>query len=283
MVETIDEHTCFGGVQGFYRHRSDETGLPMKFSVYQPPLAARKRVPALFYLAGLTCTEATFPIKAGAQRLAAELGVMLISPDTSPRSTGIAGEGDHWEIGTGAGFYLDASQAPWSKHFRMGSYVANELRELVCREFKAAPGRLGIMGHSMGGHGALTLALKNPGVYKSVSALAPICAPSRCSWGVNAFTHYLGPDKQAWAQHDASELMRGLRSPYPAGILVDQGLADKFLQDQLHPELLEEACEVAQQPLTLRRHAGCDHGYFFVQTHIEDHLRFHAARLSAQV
>jgi S-formylglutathione hydrolase len=233
----------------------------------------------LFYLAGLTCTEETFPIKAGAQRVAAELGLMLVAPDTSPRRTGIEGEAAEWDFGTGAGFYLDATQAPWAPHFRMESYVVDELRTLVIERFGADPARLGLFGHSMGGHGALTLALRYPGVYRSLSAFAPIAAPAQCPWGEKAFSRYLGSDRETWKAHDASELMRGARTPYPQGILVDQGLADKFLAEQLKPELFERACAEAAQPLTLRRHAGYDHGYYFIASFVEDHLRWHAERL----
>jgi len=275
MFETISEHACFGGVQGFYRHASSSIGLPMPFAVFKPPVVNA----TLFYLAGLTCSEETFPIKAGAQRVAAELGLMLVAPDTSPRRTGIAGEADEWDFGTGAGFYLDAAAAPWATHFRMESYVVDELRALVIERFGADAGRIGLFGHSMGGHGALTLALRHPGVYRSLSAFAPIAAASRCPWGEKAFSRYLGGDRSAWAAHDASELMRAARTPYPQGILVDQGLADKFLVEQLKPEAFEAACAAAAQPLTLRRHAAFDHGYYFIASFVEDHLRWHAQRL----
>ncbi|MFL9925916.1 S-formylglutathione hydrolase [Herbaspirillum lusitanum] len=276
MIEKLSEHGCFGGVQGFYQHASAEIGLPMRFSVFRPQRAvAGEKLPVLFYLAGLTCTEETFMTKGGAQRLAAELGLILVSPDTSPRGAGIAGESDSWDFGVGAGFYLDATQAPWSKHYRMYSYVVNELRQAVLDEFSGDAQRIGIFGHSMGGHGALTLALRNPGVYRSVSAFAPIAAPSQCPWGHKAFGNYLGADQSAWLQYDASELMKGLRTPYPQGILIDQGLSDKFLAEQLLPEQFELACKQAKQPLTVRRHAGYDHGYYFISTFMEDHLRFH--------
>ncbi len=280
MLELLNEHRCHDGVQRYYRHASQEIGLPMKFSVYLPPQAAEQAVPVLYYLAGLTCTEETFAIKAGAQRLAAHYGLMLVAPDTSPRGAGVAGEDEAWEFGTGAGFYLDATQAPWSTHYRMESYVTRELYDLVQRELPAQPGQAGIFGHSMGGHGALTLALRHPDRYRSVSAFAPIAAPSRCPWGHKAFGGYLGEDRQAWAQHDASALMAASRqAPFPGGILVDQGLADQFLAEQLYPETFEEACARAGQPLTLRRHAGYDHGYFFISTFMQDHLAFHASQL----
>ena len=280
MLEIVSEHVCVGGVQRFYRHDSREIGLPMRFSVFIPPQAAQGPVPALFYLAGLTCTEETFMIKAGAQRVAAELGLMLIAPDTSPRGAGVDGETASWDFGVGAGFYLDATQPAWSQHYRMYSYL-HELRELVARELPVDAQRIGIFGHSMGGHGALTIALKRPDVFRSVSAFAPIAAPSQCPWGVKAFSGYLGEDRAAWAQYDASLLMAQLKTPFPAGILIDQGLGDKFLQEQLYPEAFEAACQTAAQPLTLRRHAGYDHGYYFISTFVEDHLRFHAKNLTA--
>ncbi len=288
-LEPISEHACFGGVQRFYKHMSAEIGLPMRFGLFLPPQAlAGQPVPLLTYLAGLTCTEETFAIKAGAQRAAAQLGLALLTPDTSPRNTGVDSEDHHWEFGAGAGFYLDATQAPWSGHWCMESYLIKELLPAVCAAFQLRPDRLGITGHSMGGHGALTLALRHPGRFQSVSAFAPICAPTQCPWGRHAFTGYLGQEDaaapgqsaSAWAAHDASALMAQQASaPYPGGILIDQGLADKFLADQLHPEAFEAACATAGQPLTLRRHAGYDHGYYFVASFVEDHLRHHAAAL----
>ena len=277
-LELLSEHACFGGVQRFYQHDSAAIGLPMRFSVYLPPQASGGPVPGLLYLAGLTCTEETFATKASAQRVAAELGLALIAPDTSPRGAGIAGEADSWDFGVGAGFYLDATQAPWSTHYRMESYLLRDLLPLIGDALPIDTQRLGITGHSMGGHGALTLALRNPGRFQSLSAFAPICAPSKCPWGQKAFTGYLGDAPEAWQQHDASALM-GLRSGalFPQGILVDQGLGDNFLDMQLHPHLFEQACATAGQPLTLRRHAGYDHGYYFISSFIEDHLRHHAA------
>ena len=275
--ETLSEHRCFGGVQGFYRHASTEIGLPMRFGVFLPPQAEHRPVPVLFYLAGLTCTEETFAIKAGAQRVAAELGLAIVTPDTSPRDTGIDGASAAWDFGHGAGFYLDATQAPWSRHFRMESWVTRELRELVLSTFPTDPSRVGIFGHSMGGHGALTLALRHPELYRSVSAFAPIAAPTQCPWGEKAFSGYLGDDRSAWAGHDATALIQGGRRVPP--LLIDQGMADQFLAGQLHPHLLEQACEAGGQPLTLRRHAGYDHGYYFIASFVEDHLRHHAAQL----
>lgn len=276
-------HGCFGGAQRFYRHNSHEIGLPMKFSVYLPPQApaqAGDKIPALLYLAGLTCNEETFMIKAGAQRLAAEMGMALIAPDTSPRGPAVQsidGASASWDFGIGAGFYLDATQAPWRPHWRMESYLIRELLPLVTQHLPIDAQRLGIFGHSMGGHGALTLALRHPGLFKTVSAFAPICAPSQCPWGEKAFTGYLGADRTAWGEYDATVLMQNQpMAPYPDGILIDQGLADQFLAQQLHPHLFEEACAHIGQPLTLRRHAGYDHGYYFIQTFMEDHLAHHA-------
>ena len=276
-------HACFGGAQRYYEHFSSEIGLAMKFSVYLPPKAVLgEKVPALIYLAGLTCTEETFMTKAGAQRLAAELNIALICPDTSPRGAGLAGEADSWDFGVGAGFYLDATTTPWALHWRMESYILNDLLPLVGSKLPVDMARLGIFGHSMGGHGALTLALRHPGKFKSLSAFAPIANPVNCAWGQKAFTGYLGDDKAEWAKHDASELMSTQTSaPYPGGILIDQGLADKFLMEkQLLPEAFEAACAKAGQPLTLRRQAGYDHGYYFIQTFIDDHLRHHAQQLT---
>jgi S-formylglutathione hydrolase len=282
-LELISEHACFGGVQRFYKHASSEIGLPMHFGLFLPPQAlAGEQVPLLTYLAGLTCTEETFAVKAGAQRTAAELGLALLSPDTSPRNTGVDSEDHHWDFGVGAGFYLDATQSPWSGHWCMESYLLKELLPAVLGEFRLAQERQGLFGHSMGGHGALTLALRHPGVFASVSAFAPICAPTQCPWGHKAFTGYLGQDESTWREHDASLLMAAqTRAPYPAGILIDQGLADKFLQEQLHPEAFEAACAAAGQPLTLRRHAGYDHGYYFIASFVADHLRHHAQALRA--
>jgi S-formylglutathione hydrolase len=274
MLELISEHACFGGVQRFYRHTSDAIGLPMRFSVFLPPQAHSAQVPALMFLAGLTCTEETFMTKAGAQQHAARLGMILIAPDTSPRGAGVPGESDGWDLGVGAGFYVDATVAPWRTHYRMYSYLL-ELRTLVLAEFPVAEGSLGIMGHSMGGHGALVLALRNPGLFASVSALAPICAPTHCPWGEKAFSAYLGADFAAWQRYDASALMEGLQTPFPQGILIDQGLSDKFLAGQLYPHAFETACRRAAQPLTLNRHQGYDHGYYFIATVIEAHLKFH--------
>ncbi len=279
MPQLLNEHACFGGIQRFYSFDSDAIGLPMRFSVYLPPGAEGKRLPVLFYLAGLTCTEETFMTKAGAQRVAAELGLILVAPDTSPRGAGVPGETDSWDFGAGAGFYVDALQQPWARHYRMYSHIL-ELRELVLGMLPADPERVGIFGHSMGGHGALVMALRNPDAFRSVSAFAPIAAPVRCPWGQKAFGGYLGPDQAAWRGYDATELMSAMdAAPFPGGILIDQGLADTFLAEQLYPEAFEQACARAGQPLQLRRHAGYDHGYYFISSFIEDHLRFHHSQL----
>lgn len=277
--ETISEQRCFGGIQGFYSHESRETGGTMKFAVYRPPQAASGKVPVLYYLAGLTCTEETFIIKAGAQRIAAELGLMLVAPDTSPRNTGIDGATGDWEFGEAAGFYLDATTPAFAPRFRMYSYVTRELPALIGAGFATADAaRTGIFGHSMGGHGALTIALKNPGTYRSVSAFAPIVAPSQVPWGLKALPRYLGEDREAWKAYDTVELLRGGHR-FDGTLLVDQGDADKFLEPQLKPELLAAAAEAAGQPLTLRLQPGYDHSYYFIQTFIEDHLRHHAQAL----
>jgi S-formylglutathione hydrolase len=278
--ELLSEHACFGGMQRFYQHDSREIGLPMRFSVFLPPQAAQGAVPALVYLAGLTCNEETFMVKAGAQRLAAELGLALIAPDTSPRGANIPGETQSWDLGVGAGFYLDATQAPWSQHYRMETYITAELLPLLANTLPVDAGRIGIFGHSMGGHGALTLALRHPDLFRSVSAFAPLCAPSQCPWGRKAFNGYLGADIATWAAHDATALMGSMKKPpYPGGILIDQGLSDKFLADQLLPQLFEAACAASGQALTLRRHEGYDHGYYFISSFMDDHLRFHAQQL----
>jgi len=282
--ELLTAHACYGGAQRFYKHDSREIGLPMKFSVFLPPKAIQsEKVPALLFLAGLTCTEETFMTKAGAQRLAAELGVALITSDTSPRGANVPGEADAWDFGVGAGFYLNAQQAPWAEHWRMESYLIEELLPMLGRYLPIDMQRLGIFGHSMGGHGALTLALRHPGTFKSVSAFAPIANPTHCAWGQKAFTGYLGDNQAVWAQHDATRLMEAQgKAPYPAGILIDQGMADKFLHEkQLLPEAFEAACAKVGQPLVLRQQAGYDHGYYFIQTFMDDHLRHHAQQLQA--
>ena len=276
-IETLSEHRCFGGRVGFYRHASASTRCDMRFSVFVPPQAADGPVPALTWLSGLTCTEETFMIKAGAQRIAAEVGLMLIAPDTSPRGDGVPDDPDGaWDFGLGAGFYVNATEAPWYGHYRMYDYVTEELQAVVGENFPLDTARQGIFGHSMGGHGALTLGLRNPGLYRSISAFAPISNPTNCPWGQKALGHYLGQDRSTWAASDACEIVRGLERLPAAGLLVDQGLADPFLEEQLHPHRLEEACSARGVELELRRHEGYDHGYYFISTFIEDHLRHHA-------
>jgi S-formylglutathione hydrolase len=276
MLTVRSQQRCFGGTIGFYAHASVETGTEMKFSVFVP--AKTGKMPVLYYLAGLTCTEETFMIKAGALRLAAEYGLILVAPDTSPRGLNLPGEDESWDFGTGAGFYLDAEAEPWRKNYRMYSYVTKELPALIEAEFPVHTGKRGIFGHSMGGHGALAIALKNPHRYQSVSAFAPISNPVMVPWGDKAFGNYLGADRARWAEWDTSLLMR--KAPYPGDILVDQGLSDQFLEQQLHPQALEAAAKPSGQALTLRRHEGYDHSYWFIQSFIADHMKWHAERLA---
>lgn len=278
-MELVQSNRSFDGEQRIYRFNSISLQGESKFGIYLPAQAlAGQACPTLFYLAGLTCNEETFAIKAHAQRLAAQLGLILVTPDTSPRGEQVA-QGDHWDIGQGAGFYINATQAPWAEHFQMESYVAEELYDLVIQQFAVQAERIGIFGHSMGGHGALTLALKHPEKFKSVSAFAPICAPSQCPWGEKAFSNYLGSDQAEWLKHDASALVQ-TKTAHFADILIDQGLSDQFYS-QLNPALFQQACQAAGQPLTLREHAGYDHGYYFIQSFIDDHLQFHAVQLEA--
>ncbi len=270
----MSKHACFSGTVGFYSHFSSICNSEMKFAVYEPPQAKSEPVPVLYFLSGLTATEENFMVKAGAQQFAAKYGVMLVAADTSPRNTGIPGADADWDFGTGAGFYVDATEEPWRAHYRMYSYVTQELPALIAEHFPVKQGRQGIFGHSMGGHGALVCALKNPALYASVSAFSPITAPMRCPWGKKAFTHYLGADQERWRVYDASELI--LKSPFTQTILIDQGTADSFLETQLMPEVFEEACATVGQSLTLRRQEGYDHGYYFIATFVEDHIRHHA-------
>ncbi len=277
-IQLISEHGCFGGIQRFYKHDSRETRGAMKFSVYLPPQAKTGKVPVLYYLSGLTCSEETFPMKGHAQAVAAQLGLMLIAPDTSPRESRVAGDAADWDFGLGAGFYVDATQAPWSTNYRMYSYITRELPEIVAAELPALANATGIFGHSMGGHGALTIALRNPDHYRSVSAFAPISAPMQCPWGQKAFTNYLGEDRQAWREHDASVLVE--RRALSTHILIDQGTADQFWRDrQLLPETFSAAAAKSGQKLTLRMQEGYDHGYYFIQTFMADHLQHHAKLL----
>jgi S-formylglutathione hydrolase len=276
--ETVSQARCFGGTQFVYRHVSRETNTPMRLAVFVPPQAKDAKVPVVWFLSGLTCTEENFTVKAGAQRVASELGLMLIAPDTSPRGEGVPDDREGaYDFGLGAGFYVDATEAPWAKHYRMRSYIEQELPALVADNLPADMSRQGITGHSMGGHGALTISLRNPGRFAATSAFAPIASPMNCPWGEKALSGYIGLDRSAWRDYDAYALIEGgARLP---DLLVDQGTADSFLENQLKPGLLEEACSKAGQPLTLRRQEGYDHSYFFIASFIEDHLRWHAQRL----
>ncbi len=275
-LETLSSASSFGGHQATYRHQSTATGTPMTFAVYTPPQAVTRPVPVLWFLSGLTCTAANFSEKAGAQRVAAELGLMLVMPDTSPRGDAVPDD-SAYDFGQGAGFYVDATATPWAENFRMATYVGDELPALIAEHFPADMARQGISGHSMGGHGALTQALRRPGRFRSVSAFAPIVAPGQVPWGQKALRGYLGDVPAAWRSYDACALIDdGHRVP---ALLVDQGAADTFLAEQLRPELLEAACARAEIPLTLRIHPGYDHSYWFIATFIEEHLRWHAARL----
>ncbi|MBC7880446.1 MAG: S-formylglutathione hydrolase [Anaerolineae bacterium] len=276
QLKLVSEHACFGGKVAFYRHFSNACAREMRFSVYLPPQAENGSVPVLYFLSGLTCTEENFMVKSGAQKFAAQYGLMLVNPDTSPRNTGIPGEDTDWDFGTGAGFYVDATTEGWSKHYRMYSYVVDELPKLIEANFPVIKDRRGISGHSMGGHGALICGLKNPERYLSVSAFSPIAAPSQCPWGQKAFTHYLGSNHETWANYDASELVKHTQT---VPILIDQGMADPYLKEQLLPDVFESACLASGQALMLRRQEGYDHGYYFISTFIEDHLRHHAEAL----
>jgi len=276
-LQTRSTHRSFGGTQGYYAHPSEEIGGQMRFAVFLPPAAKERPVPALLYLAGLTCTEETFVIKAGAQKYAEEAGIALVAPDTSPRDRRYPGDDEAWDFGIGAGFYVDATQAPWRDGYRMYSYVTKELPSFIEAHFPVRPDRWGVFGHSMGGHGALVAALRNPDRFRSVSAFAPIAAPTQSPWGEKAFSRYLGPDRDKWGAYDATALVQGGARSTP--ILIDQGLEDQFLDGQLRPDLLEQACVQAGQPLTLRRHAGYDHSYFFISTFMADHIRHHAEQL----
>jgi S-formylglutathione hydrolase len=282
-LETISEHACFGGTTGFYRHPSRVNNCAMRFSVYQPPQVQDGPVPVLTFLSGLTCTEETFMIKSGAQRIAAKLGIMLLCPDTSPRGDGVPDDPEGaYDFGLGAGFYLNATEDPWRQHYHMYDYLTQELPEIFFEAFPGDAGRQGITGHSMGGHGALTVGLKNPAVYRSISAFAPICSPLNCPWGQKALGNYLGEDRSRWAEYDATELVRSLDHMPAHPILIDQGMADQFLAQELHPHLFEAACRDRGVALDMRRHDGYDHGYYFISTFMEDHLRFHADRLQRQ-
>ena len=270
------QYACFGGMVQFYSHFSTVCNSEMKFSVYLPPQTPEP-IPVLYFLSGLTCTEENFMTKAGAQQFAAKYGVMLVAPDTSPRNTGTVGEDDDWDLGTGAGFYVDATELPWRSHYNMYSYVVSELPQLIAENFSIKSDRQGIFGHSMGGHGALVCALRNGDRYRSVSAFAPIVAPMQCPWGQKALSHYLGQNSELWKAYDASELIQN--NPFPSPILIDQGTADTFLEKQLMPQVFEQACDRVGQALNLRMQEGYDHSYYFISTFIEDHIRHHAEQL----
>jgi S-formylglutathione hydrolase len=281
MASTLtlrNRHACFGGTVEYYSHPSKECGCMMNFSVFVPPQTSLGPVPVLYYLSGLTCTEENFTTKAGAQRYAAEYGLMLVAPDTSPRGPNLPDDENAWDFGMGAGFYVDATEAPWHAHFRMYSYVVQELPHLIAEHFPIQPDRQGIFGHSMGGHGALVCALRNPEQFKSVSAFAPIVAPSKCPWGQKALAGYLGSEVSQWLQYDASELVK-THYQLDRTILIDQGTDDPFLAQQLMPELFQQACQQAGQPLLLRMQAGYDHSYFFIASFMVDHIRHHAEAL----
>jgi S-formylglutathione hydrolase len=279
-IETLSTSRCFGGTQGFYQHVSSVIGLPMRYGVYRPEKAASAALPVVVFLAGLTCTEETFAIKSGAQRVASELGLIVVTPDTSPRDTGVPDADRSWDLGHGAGFYIDATRGPWAQYWKMESYLIDELIPFILHS-ENTTGDIGIFGHSMGGHGALSLGLRHASVFTSVSALAPICAPSSCPWGVKAFTSFLGEDRSAWRSHDATLLVAdGKRAPT---VFIDQGLDDQFLAEQLNLDLFEAACRKAGQPLVVRRHAGYDHGYYFISSFVSDHLHHHRRALTGGV
>ena len=276
-MQLIQTNRCFDGEQRIYQLESKALNGTTRVAVYMPSQALQgQKCPALFYLAGLTCTEETFVIKAHAQRLAAQLGLILIAPDTSPRGEKVA-QAASWDLGQGAGFYLNATQQPWAEHYQMERYIVDELYSAIVQTLPILNNAIGIFGHSMGGHGALTLAWKYPEKFKSVSAFAPICAPSICAWGKNAFSHYLGLDQSEWAKHDAMQLLLAKGKLFDE-VLIDQGINDQFYS-QLNPEKYQQACHQVGQKLTLRLHDGYDHGYFFIQSFIDDHLQFHALQL----
>jgi S-formylglutathione hydrolase len=277
-MESISQSKVFGGKLERFKHASRSCHCEMTFSVFLPPQAEERPVPMLYWLSGLTCTDENFMIKSGAQRAVAELGIALIAPDTSPRGVSIPGEDDDWDFGSGAGFYVNATEEPWSKHYRMYDYITKELPELVEVALPLLPGVRAVSGHSMGGHGALVVALKNKGFYRSVSAFAPICNPTRCPWGEKAFKNYLGDDQESWKQYDATELLRNMDQAPP--MLIDQGTEDSWLHEQLLVTSLQQVCADKGHALDLRMQEGYDHGYYFVASFIDDHLRYHAERLS---
>ncbi|MGD1805034.1 S-formylglutathione hydrolase [Dapis sp. BLCC M126] len=277
-IKLVKQHQCFAGTVSYYFHSSSTCNIEMRFSIYQPLQAKSQSLPILYFLSGLTCTEENFMAKAGAQQFANKYGLILVVPDTSPRNTGIVGEDDDWDFGTGAGFYINATSEPWKKHYQMYSYVVEELPEIIAKNFPVQPDKQSIFGHSMGGHGALICALKNPEKYQSVSAFAPISALMHCPWGEKAFRNYLGTNRENWRNYDASELV--LTSGYNRPILIDVGTADPFLaQKQLLPDVFENACKKVGLPLTLRMQENYDHSYYFIASFIEDHIRYHAEAL----
>lgn len=277
-MNKLAENKCYGGRQLRYAHTSRVLGCEMNFSIYLPPQAEKSKVPVVYWLSGLTCTDENFVNKAGAQRYAAELGLAIVAPDTSPRGEDVPDDPERaYDFGLGAGFYVNATQAPWSKHYHMYDYIVDELPALIAREFPVDASRVGLSGHSMGGHGALSIALKNPGRFLSVTAFAPICAPMRCPWGEKALGGYLGPDRDAWRAYDSTELLAASSERLP--VLVDQGDADNFLAEQLHTPLLEQAAAAADYPMTIRMQPGYDHSYFFIASFIGEHLAFHAGCL----
>lgn len=282
-IETISETRCFGGTMGFYRHPSQVNNCDMQFAVFAPAQAANEKVPVVTFLSGLTCSEENFMVKSGAQRVAAELGIMLVSPDTSPRGDGVADDPDgEYDFGLGAGFYLNATQKPWSQHYQMYDYITTEFQDVIFKNFPGDVARHGLTGHSMGGHGALTIGLRNPQLFRSISAFAPICTTLHSPWGQKALGYYLGDDKATWLQYDAAEVARNVVDASSfSTILIDQGEADIWLQEQLKPELFEAAAAESGLAIELRRHAGYDHGYYFISTFVEDHLRFHADLLGS--
>lgn len=280
-IETKERHSSFGGVQGVYSHHSDAVSGEMEFSVYTPPQAADAPVPVLFYLSGLTCSQDNVTTKSGFQRMAAELGLIIVCPDTSPRNTGYAGEDDDYDFGSGAGFYVDATTKPWSATYKMYSYILDELPKVIAEHFPAEASQAGIFGHSMGGHGALVIGLRNPDKFRSISAFSPIVAPMQVPWGIKAFSGYLGENRDDWEPYDATQLIAsGHKSA--SKILIDQGLGDPFLNEQLRPKLFEKACQDAGQPVEIRLHDAYDHSYYFISSFMEDHLRHHAEVLKSK-
>lgn len=280
MTTSIKETSasrCAGGWVRLYEHESKACGCPMAFSVFVPPQAESQPVPVLYWLSGLTCSPMNMTTKAGAQRYAAEHGVLLVAPDTSPRGLSLPGEDDDWDFGTGAGFYVDATEKPWAGHYNMDTYITQELPEVINANFPVIPDRASVFGHSMGGHGALVLSLRNPGMYRSVSAFSPICAPSECPWGEKAFSGYLGDNREAWLAYDACALLEQADTALP--MLIDQGTSDSFLEGQLKPSRLQEVADAKGHSLQLRMQEGYDHSYYFIATFIGEHIAYHAKAL----